>query len=378
MPIFKKSKKESEVAVSSSPQTMRRSTSVSTLLDAEPLSENPRLYTALREAVPFIDAAIFKLTRLIGGFQIECGDKNAENALNGFLTGLNAGGNAVGITSFISSYFDRLLTFGTAVGEIVPSADCRSFSLYCADISGVFLKRNDKNPLEVQILRNDFGKAVPVRNPERILLSVLNPESDNLYGRSLLKGLPFVSSVLLKIYDAIGTNWDRLGNVRFAVTYKPQNDALDRSYAKDRAMQIAKEWGDAMRKTDGTVRDFIAVGDVEIKVIGADNNMPDSSVPVRQMLEQIIAKTGLPPFLLGVNWSTTERMSSQQSDLMTSELQYYRSILTPVILKIAQTYLRMNGFSTGCEIIWDEITLQDTVEEARAALFRAQASKVEN
>ena len=33
-------------------------------------------------------------------------------------------------------------------------------------------------------------------------------------------------------------------------------------------------------------------------------------------LEQLVTKTGLPPFLLGLNWSTTERMSTQQADIL--------------------------------------------------------------
>ena len=59
-------------------------------------------------------------------------------------------------------------------------------------------------------------------SPSVVLLSVLNPEPGKIYGTSILKGLPFVSDILLKIYNTIGTNWERLGNVRFSVTYKPQ------------------------------------------------------------------------------------------------------------------------------------------------------------
>lgn len=62
------------------------------------------------------------------------------------------------------------------------------------------------------------------------------------------------------------------------------------------------------------------MGDVDIKVIGADNQILDSEVPVRQILEQLIARTGIPPFLLGLSWSSTERMSTQQADMMTSEI----------------------------------------------------------
>ena len=126
-----------------------------------------------------------------------------------------------------------------------------------------------------------------------------------------------------------------------------------------------------------SVKDFVAVGDVKIKVIGADNQMIDTDVPVRQMLEQIVAKFGLPPFLLGLCWSTTERMAEQQTDLLTTELWYYRSILTPVIDKICREYLKREGLEQSFTVEWDSISLQDEVEEARARLINAQAKGLE-
>ena len=95
------------------------------------------------------------------------------------------------------------------------------------------------------------------------------------------------------------------------------------------------------------------------------------------MLEQIVAKTGIPPFMLGLSWSSTERMSSQQADALTSELEAYRRILTPVIRKICVAFLRSRGFACSPEIIWDNITLQDEVELGRARLYNAQAAKLE-
>ena len=49
----------------------------------------------------------------------------------------------------------------------------------------------------------------------------------------------------------------------------------------------------------GSVRDFVAVGDVDIKVIGGDAPILDSQVPVRQVLEQIVAKTSHPALYAG-------------------------------------------------------------------------------
>ena len=194
-------------------------------------------------------------------------------------------------------------------------------------------------------------------------------------GTSLLRGLPFVSGILMQIYQTIGINWERVGNVRFAVTYKPSGDS-DRAYAKERAQQIAKEWGRAMQPGAG-VSDFVSVGDVNVKVIGADNQILDSNVPVRQMLEQIVAKLGIPPFLLGLSWSTTERMSVQQTDILTSELESYRCVLNPAIAKICSLWLRMHGFDGGFHIEWGNINLQDELDLAQARLTNAQAAKLE-
>ncbi|MBQ4604258.1 MAG: serine/threonine protein phosphatase, partial [Clostridia bacterium] len=40
-----------------------------------------RLYYTLREAIPVIDAAILKIVRLTGGFEVKCFEKAAQNAM---------------------------------------------------------------------------------------------------------------------------------------------------------------------------------------------------------------------------------------------------------------------------------------------------------
>lgn len=333
-----------------------------------------RLYRELRSTVPVIDAAIDKLVRLVCSFSLKCENIQAEEEMQIFFRSVPVGGNTRGIEAFVSTYFDELLTCGTAIGEIIPTVSGTFGALYNTNLDNIVLKRNE-NGFDIDICINGTGTVLPP-DPELLMMSVLNPTPGHLEGNSLLKGLPFVSSILMKIYNTIGTNFDRAGNVRYAVTYRPQNDALDKAYAKDRALQIASEWSKAMNSSD-SVHDFVAVGDVQIKAIGADNQILDSEVPVRQMLEQIISKTGLPPFMLGLTWSSTERMSAQQADILTSELEHYRKILEPVILKIANCYLRMNGHTDEAQVVWDDICLQDAVETAKARLYTAQAEKTE-
>ena len=179
---------------------------------------------------------------------------------------------------------------------------------------------------------------------------------------------------MLQIYNTIGQNWSHAGNLRYAVVYRPGNDAADRAYAGQRAQTMARSWQEAMDAS--SVKDFVAVGDVDVKVIGADNQVLESEIPVRQMLEQIVAKTGLPPFMFGLSWSTTERMSRQQADLLTTELKNYRRILTPVIEKIGRTYLQCCGSGAPFQVVWQDITLQDQTDTAQAHLYEAQAEKI--
>ncbi len=330
---------------------------------------HPELYRLLREAIPIIDTAIYKLVRLVGGFTVKSGNGKNQSELENFIRTVNTG-SGCGLQQFIDTYFDGLLTYGTSAGEIVTDEN-GIVSLYNVPIRNISLKRNPRNFNEILICRPDCANGTPVKYQELVMYSTLNAEAGSITGNSILKGLPFVASILLKIYDSIGQNWERAGNLRYAVTYNPGSDMLDRAYAKERAQQIAKEWASAMEK--GSIKDFVAVGDVQIKVIGADGQILDSEIPVRQMLEQIVAKLSVPPFMLGLSWSSTERMSSQQADSLTTELWAYRRILTPVIEKICSMYLRFLGNGSGVEVIWGDITLQDTVETARAELYSAQA-----
>lgn len=334
---------------------------------------NPELYRTLREAIPIIDTAIHKIVRLTGGFTVKSQNGKNQVQLNDFVRNINVGGAGKGLQQFIDTYFEQLLTYGTSAGEIIMDANGIN-SLYNVPIRNISLKRNPQNFNEILICRPDSSTGTPVKYQELVMYSALNPEAGSITGNSILKGLPFVSSILIKIYESIGQNWERAGNLRYAVTYNPGSDMLDRAYAKERATQIATEWANAMDKN--SVKDFVAVGDVQIKVIGADNQILDSEIPVKQMLEQIVAKLSVPPFMLGLSWSTTERMSSQQADALTTELTAYRRILTPVIEKICSMFLRLRGNSDGVQVIWDEITLQDTVELARAELYSAQAKSL--
>lgn len=334
------------------------------------------LYRSIREAVPILDAAIWKLVRLCGGVQIRCGDPRAQQRLSRFLATVDTGRGQQGIQSFLDQYLDCMITCGQGVGEMVLDPQGKTIAaVLCADPALVEIWEGE-SPLDFRLcVRENGGEPKELPWQQLLLFTPFQPEAEHPYGVSMLRSMPFLTGVLLKIYQALGQNWERVGNLRFAVVCKPdENSPLS---AQERGEQVTSQWSQAMQSSrQGAVRDFVAVGDVDIKVIGADNQILDSEVPVRQILEQLVAKTGIPPFLLGLSWSSTERMSAQQADLLTSEITAIRRSLEPMLQRICRLWLRLGGYDDQVSIEWEDINLQDIVEEARAQLLHAQAEEI--
>lgn len=373
MKFFKRKKKgDNDIPVYPVP-TLSNSHPYSYIKNYSPLGLNEfELYSSLREAIPIIDAAIDKTVRLMGNFTVETGNKATDRELNTFLNSVTTNGGNYGIFPFITTYINELLTYGQAVGEIVLNkSKSQIAALYNASFKDIRICA-DKSPLNLKVVKND-GINTPVKHQQLILPTLLNPEPGTVKGTSILRGLPFVSGILLTVFNSLKRNWERVGDVRFAVNYKPDNSSP--AVTKKQAIQIADEWSKAMRSSE--VCDFISVGDVNVKVIGADNQILDCDIPVKHLLEQIIAKLSLPPFVLGISWSSTERMSAQQADILTSELEFYRSLISPVIAKICKLFLRLNGYDDYVEVKWDLINLQDEVELSQARLNNARASEIE-
>jgi hypothetical protein len=333
-----------------------------------------RIYHQLREAIPVLDAAVGKLVRLSGGFTVECKNATAQRELENFLKNVPCGWGQIGIDSFLGGYLDSLLTVGRAVGEIVVSGG-KVRGVCWGDATQIEVQEGG-SPLDVVLWGpDDSGKLRPLPYQHLLLFTALNPEPGHPYGVSIFRGMPFLADILMKIYTTIGSNWERAGNVRYSVICKG-GENMDPAAAQERGTQMAQEWAKAMEDgKNGTVRDFVAVGDVEIKVIGGESPILDSQVPVRQIMEQLVAKTGLPPFLLGLNWSTTERMSTQQADILTSELWALRRTVEPAVMRICRTFLALEGLDDRVDIHWNDISLQDITQEAQADLYKAQAEK---
>ena len=103
-----------------------------------------RLYRAIREAVPVIDACIYKIIRLCGGVTAQCADPEANRALKAFLEQVDVGRGQRGVNAFLDQYLDSMLMFGQGVGEMVLSADRREIAaLLCGRAEDVQVREEE-------------------------------------------------------------------------------------------------------------------------------------------------------------------------------------------------------------------------------------------
>ena len=73
------------------------------------------IYQQMREAIPVLDAAVGKLVRLSGGFQVHCRNEVSQQKLDAFLRTVPCGRGQVGMNNFLAGYLDSLLTYSCGV-----------------------------------------------------------------------------------------------------------------------------------------------------------------------------------------------------------------------------------------------------------------------
>ena len=99
------------------------------------------------------------------------------------------------------------------------------------------------------------------------------------------------------------------------------------------------------RHDTGLASDFFAAGDVRVEVIGAASEQLEFRETYRALTEQIVSVTGLPPFMLGLSWASTERMSSQQSEVIIAEIHDLRRELEPMVEQLVDLWLALTPVS---------------------------------
>lgn len=375
-----------------------------------PRQVSPRLYEALREAIPPLDAAIDRYCTLDGIVRVTGKNEALVAEIEDWAATVPVNDLQQGLQAFYTTQGNELYEQGFVIGEFVYSEAVDDvIGLRVADSKGVYFKRGTDKQLEVwyreparirtradgmadieRLLRNGYAADTAVAQMlsregyvklDRALLTYdgFHVEGNNPYGTSLLRPMPFVARILLSMDNALGHTWSRFGDPMYHVNYKTAA-RVDAAELEKRRTTLATRLSDMINiRRNGNTSDFVtAVGKddmIDIKVIGADNQVLEIEQPARHLLEQIVSKTGIPSWLLGFNWTTAERLAAKQCEILLQESKTRWVMRKPNLVRIIEAMLRARG-RTWNRGDWDLVqempNVSDLVAIAQADFLRAQ------
>lgn len=375
-----KKKSSSNVTMASRPsRTSPFDSYFSLYLPTAKAKEQFQLYEVMRKAIPVLDAAIQRKVALLGDVKIITDNDKDEKWINDILAELEVNKFGRGLNKFLEIFADRRYLYGIGVGEIVMTKNRKLHSVVNVEVPTIEFVSKSNHPLDVVIAQRQNGQFEPVElSKDFILISAVKGDLSNLYGVSLFEKLPFIAGILHTVFHTENLVWERFGNLSYHVNYEPDNDNLTSDEIRSRMDVMKKEWQDSMRKkTYGESADYFTTGKFTVNVMGAEGQILNVDITSRVLLEQIIGNLGMPPWVLGFHWSTSERLSQKQLEILTAELNTDRRLIAPIVYKIVDTLCAGEGRVFPYEVKWDSLNLEDMLEKARSRLLNAQAERYE-
>lgn len=377
-------------------------------------------YEALREGIPILDAAINRLVSLNGRITIIGDNAKLVKELEDFCLNVPVNDTQKGIHALYKNISAETFEQGFGFAEFVATPDMSDIAgIRVADSKDIIFRKNKdgvsepwyaperskrkqhNSPESVvnRILAARYGQTVNVGdsketklNPgNKIIISFQNENSDP-YGISLFRSLEFSSKIFITLENSIGNTAERFGDPAYHLHVKVK--ATDEAKLKGIREAAQKDFNAVIAaKRKGGSADIVTAGgpdsDVIIKVIGHDGQIMDFTVPIRVVLEQIVSKTSLPAWMLGIYWSTTERMASMEINQVLADAKDRQILMLPEFLKLFSVYLRLRGhkwntITTSPDkpgdwgFIFETPNITDIVATAQARFLNAQADMMRN
>lgn len=372
-------------------------------------------YEMLREGIPIIDSAIRRLISLNGTVKIIGDNPAIVAALEDFCLNVPVNDMQKGIHAFLENLGNETFEQGYAVSEFIVTKDFKDIAgLRVADSKNIIFRRDDDGSVQtyyrpimsqkplgtpgqlMERIINAGSQAAPAGdprterklNPANLLYHSINNENSNPYGVSIMRSLEFVSQILVTLQTSIKNVGERFGDPAFHVHYKGGKMG-DQNTLEARRKAIADDFNAVIAaKRQGKSGDIVTAGsldsDVQIKVIGHDGQILQYEVPLRHVLEQIVAKTNLPAWMLGIYWSTTERMATLEIEAALQDAKLRQLAMLPELIRLFSIYLTLRGFKWKSittdptkpgdwGIMFETPNLRDLVAQAQARFLNAQA-----
>lgn len=416
----KETKSPDDVAISTSPQITTGSPQAQmsgAFAKKELRKVDPAFYEVLREGIPLIDGAIGRLVSLNGTVKIIGDNMALVKELEDFCLNIPVNDMQKGIHAFHQNFANETFEQGFSISEFIATKDRKDMDrLIVADSKRIVFRKNKQDRYEPwyrtgepkasnytlpgsviqQILNTVYGQSVSFNGTEEIRLKPenkiyfsINNENSDPYGVSVMRSLDFVAQTLVTIQNAMKNTAERFGDPSYHAHYKGRSN--DANIAVRRNKLEADLSATVSAKRQGKSADLVTAGgpdsSVEIKVIGGDGQILTFEVQTRHLLEQIISKTHLPAWMLGIYWSTTERMATLEIEAALADAKIRQYAMLPEFIRLFSAFLRLRGRSwksvtTSLErpgdwgLVFETPNLRDLVAQAQANFLNAQARQM--
>ena len=333
--------------------------------------------------IPFLDVGLRKFGRMVNGFGVLADNDTLQEGLDEFLASVEVDWIQKGFRSYESRLVRELMQYGLALGEVVLDDPGREIAcLVNINSPEVRLKREENAWI---IGQQDCHSTIPTffENQELLQYNLSNPEGDSPLGTPLLRSAPWVADIVMQMERSLKQMWWRSGAPSFHISAEidPENlgPTVGQTDIDNIRSGLESNWNDGMeqRFTGTGIPDFITAGTFKLNfaAIGADVKELDFQIPFRSLMEQVLSTIELAPFMLGIQWATTERLSQQQGDAVVACVDDVRAELEPDYLMICELFQQLSGMRGSFKAKWQEFSLQDRVENARAESIEAVAAK---
>ncbi len=339
---------------------------------------DPYFYEFLREAIPIIDAAINRLVTLDGHIEVEGENGPLVEEIKDWVYNVPVNDIQKGLQAFHQNLTNEAQEQGFVLGESVPNRRRNDIEqLRVGDSKFITFKRTDTGLDIFQRADNDIDWRK--LDPANLIYFSVGNENQNPFGTPLMRSCEFVSKILVTMHNSLLNVWERFGDPSFSIVYKTsRRDGTDLAARRDK---IQDEFNSAIRaKREGKSADFVRAIDkdsnIEIKVIGSEGEELALEVPARHVIEQIVAKTGLPPWTLGLQWSTTERLADNEAEVLLADISTRQAAKMPHFYNLIRTLLLLRGrtWKKGdWTLKWAQVNLRDVLKQAQARFMNAQA-----
>ncbi len=381
-------------------------------------------YEALREGIPIIDAAIRRLISLNGTVKIIGDNAAIVKELEDFCLNVPVNDHQKGIHAFLENFSNETFEQGFSLPEFIATPDLKDIAqLRVPDSKQIFFRRrgdggtdpwyrylnnflpssvtrySSPGSLAERILAATYNQAIYINSgwevkldPVNKLYFSINNENVDPYGVSLMRSMEFCSQILMTLQNSVKNTWERFGDPSYHVKYKTNKKDLGPDTLEGRRQKIQTDFSNAIRsKRAGKSADFVtalnADADMTISVVGHDNQVLELLVPAQHVLEQIVSKTGLPAWMLGVGSKTVQGMAALEVEAALQDAKIRQLAMLPELIRLMSVFLRLRSRSWKTittdpakpgdwGIVFETPNLRDLVAQAQARFLNSQADQM--